>query len=170
MPGVAAAAEQAHICYNYDCASEQDVTFTKRDLNKLKRFFLRARDAHEEREAIRLAVGKMYRIAGMQSPISNDKARNDDEEDINGRMDCIDHSRTTTAFLKLLEKQNMLTFHHVLEPVKRAPFLVNDHWGARIEETESGEQFIVDSWFLDHGKPATLFPLQDWLKGASPGG
>jgi len=164
------AAEQVHICYNYDCIAEQDVRITPRELGNLKRLFYRLRDARSERESIRLATGYLYVIAGAQSPIVNDKARNDNEEDFNGRMDCIDHSKTTTAFLQLLQQKRLLKFHRVLEPVKRAPLLVNDHWSARIVEQKSGAQFVVDSWFLDHGEPATIYPLQDWLSGASPDG
>jgi len=30
---------------------------------------------------------------------------------------------------------------------------VNDHWSARIEETESGEQYAVDTWFWTMASP-----------------
>jgi len=165
---VAAEDDEVTVCYNYGCAQKATVQFDANDLVYINSFFNNADNAAAERESIRLAIGAMSQIAGAQTPIHNDKARNDNEEDVDGRMDCIDHSQTTTAYLKFIEAREWLQFHRVLEPVRRAPLLVNDHWGARIEETSSGAQFAVDTWFLDNGQPASIFPIHDWLKGAEP--
>lgn len=168
--GSPAAAYEVTICYNYDCAVEAQVTIDAKDAFQLKRLFIGVRNAPVERESIRLAVGYMSLIAGAQTPVFNDKGGNDNEEDVNGRMDCIDHSRTTTTYLRFIEARGWLQFHRVLEPIHRAPLLLNDHWSARIEDTGSGEQYAVDTWFLDNGEPATIYPVREWLKGAAPHG
>lgn len=31
-----------------------------------------------------------------------------------------------------------------------------------------GERFALDSWFVDHGEPAVVLPLEDWMKGDGP--
>jgi hypothetical protein len=168
--GSTASAYEVTICYNYGCLVEAQVKIDTDDALQLSLLFSDADSAPEERESIRLAVGYMSRIAGTQTPVSNDKGGNDNEEGVNGRMDCIDHSRSTTAYLRFIEARGWLQFHRVLEPLHRAPLLVNDHWSARIEETDSGEQYAVDTWFLDNGEPATIYPVRDWLKGAAPHG
>lgn len=158
------------ICYNYSCAAQATITLDSDDLVQLDQLFQEVANAAVERGSIQLAVGLMSRVAGKQTPIHNDKAQNYNDDGVEGRMDCIDHSRTTTAYLKLIEARGLLQFHRVLEPVHRAPLLVNDHWSARIEETNSGTQFAVDSWYFDHGEPAAMLPLREWLSGAEPRG
>ncbi len=163
-------AQEVQICYNYSCGQQATVRFDPNDLSYINSFFDKADDAVSERAAIRLAVGVMSQIAGTQTPIHNDKGGNDNEEGVDGRMDCIDHSQTTTAYLLFLEARGWLQFHRVLKPIHRAPLLLNDHWSARIEDTTSGAQYAVDTWFLDNGEPASIFPLDEWLKGAAPHG
>jgi hypothetical protein len=168
LMGTAAQAQDVTICYNYGCAVQAQVTFNFEDLAELDALFADVDNAALERGSIQLAVGFMNRVAGKQTPIHNDKGGNYDDNGVDGRMDCIDHSRTTTAYLKFMAARGLLHFHRVLEPIRRAPLLVNDHWSARIEEIASGEQYAVDSWFFDNGEPASIFPLKEWLKGAEP--
>src|SRR5574340_181513 len=70
----------------------------------------------------------------------------------------------------LLEEKGWLRFHRVLQPARRTPLLVNEHWAAQIMEKSSEQPFVVDSWFFDNGHPATIFTLDDWLSGADPNG
>ena len=163
-----AQAQEVTICYNYGCAVQAQVTFDLDDLAELDALFDDVDNAALERGSIQLAVGFMNRVAGKQTPIHNDKGGNYDDNGVDGRMDCIDHSRTTTAYLKFMAARGLLHFHRVLEPIHRAPLLVNDHWSARIEEKATGAQYAVDSWFFDNGEPASIFPLNEWLKGAEP--
>ncbi len=135
-----------------------------------------ARDAEQERAAIGLAVGRLLGWAGQQSPISADKGGNYADLGVYGKMDCIDHSMTTTRLLKMLEAQGMLHYHRVLERVLRRPFLVMDHYSALIEEVSAVEsdgedrRYVVDSWFFDNGQPAVIMPLGRWMSGESPDG
>lgn len=138
------------------------------DLRRAARLFVDVGDATAEREAIRHAVAALAGIAASRSPIANDKGGNVADEGLDGRMDCIDHSRTTTEYLQLLERRHWLRFHRVLMPVVRAPLLVNVHWAARIEDKLTGEQFVVDTWFKPNGFPAAIFTLEAWRKGAEP--
>ena len=165
-----AQAAELTICYNYGCAVQAKIQIDLDELSQLDQLFEEIPNAVVERSSIQFAIGLMNRIAGKQTPIRNDKGGNSDDDGVEGRMDCIDHSRTTTAYLKLIDARGLLHFHRILEPVRRAPLLVNDHWSARIQETETEEQYAVDSWFFDNGEPAAIFPLREWLKGAEPNG
>lgn len=33
---------------------------------------------------------------------------------------------------------------------------------------EAGARFVVDSWFVDNGKPAAILPLDEWMDGGGP--
>lgn len=160
--------ENINLCFNYECRSNLALELDNSELRRAARLFVDVGDAAAEREAIRHAVAALAGIAASRSPIANDKGGNIADEGVDGRMDCIDHSRTTTEYLQLLERRHWLRFHRVLAPVVRAPLLLNVHWAARIEDKQSGEQFVVDTWFKPNGFPAALFALESWRKGAVP--
>jgi len=80
----------------------------------------------------------------------------------------------TTNFLGLLERDGLLRYHKVKEPRMRdwlfgtiAPMA---HSTAVIEESETEESYVVDSWFFDNDQPAAIAPLDDRLSGWSPEG
>ncbi len=90
-----------------------------------------------------------------------------------GKMDCIDHSTSTTRLLKMLEARGNLRWHRVLEVnVRHWGFVFATHYSAVIEEIGEGEgerpRFAVDSWFVDNGQAAVVLPLVEWKKGAGP--
>jgi hypothetical protein len=163
-----AQADEVSICYNYGCAVSAKVELDANVLHAVRRLLLRSGDEAKEREAIYLAIGLFEIIAGQQTPTWADKGRNVDDDGVDGRMDCLDESTNDTAYLRLLESKSWLKHHRVLEPVKRAPLWVNDHWAARIMEKQTGREFAVDSWFLDNGRPAFVVPLEEWRNGAEP--
>ena len=165
-----AAADELTICYNYDCAVQAAVVFSEKQVLQVGALFKKLPSAETERTAIAQAIGLFETFAGKQTPTHNDRGGNVNDEGVDGRMDCIDHSHNTTAYLRLMEQRGWFNFHRVLEPTMRAHLLVNDHWAARIQEKQGGQEFIVDSWFFDNGHPATLFTLDEWLSGASPSG
>ena len=161
-------AEEVTICYNYGCYARAPVDFGATQLEALHRQLAAAADAAAERGAIAAVIGRMYAIAGEQTPIWRDKGGNYADGGENGKMDCIDHSTNTSAFLRLLQARGWLKYHEVLEPRMRTRFLFAEHWSAIIRERETKAVFVVDSWFFDNGQPAAVLPLDDWLAGKSP--
>jgi hypothetical protein len=160
-------AEEVKICYNYGCAADATVTFSEQQLANVAVLFRGLLNAAEEREAIAQAVGMLARYAGEQSPVFRDKGR-DNDGNVDGRMDSADHSINTTAYLRVLEKRDLLKLHRVQSRVVRGA--AKAHWAARITEIRTHQEFAVDSWFFDNGHPAVIFPLDEWLKGAKPNG
>ncbi|GHU33788.1 hypothetical protein AGMMS50256_26390 [Betaproteobacteria bacterium] len=190
MCGVSAvnAEEQVSVCFNYSCVAQADVVFSDEQLGELGHGLGRAHTPVEEREAIGEAVGRLLGWAGQQSPIFADRGGNYADDAIYGRMDCIDHSTTTTRLLRLLERRGLLRFHRVLEPVRRLRFLALQHYSAVVEEIGQGgverneredrddggdeapARFVVDSWFFDNGHPAVVMLLDAWMSGEGPNG
>ncbi|MDP2795444.1 MAG: hypothetical protein Q8O25_15415 [Sulfurisoma sp.] len=159
------------VCYNYGCVAEGKVSFSGRQLSEPRRLLGMAGDSVRERSVLAQVIGRMYAWAAEQTPVGNDKAGNFADGGIHGQMDCIDHSITTTRFLRLLEQRGWLRFHRVLDPVRRSTFIF-EHFSAAIEDLGDGvsvirtddekRTWVVDSWYVDNGKPAWVAPLEKW--------
>jgi len=161
-------ADEVTVCYNYSCAVQAKVVFPEQRMHQLESHFQHLATPSAERTAIAWVIGRLEALAGEQSPTYRDRGGNLNDDGLDGRMDCIDHSHNTTAYLRLMESRGWLKFHRVLEPVKRAPFMVIEHWSAHIVEIDTQQEFAVDSWFFDNGQPAAIYNLEDWMRGASP--
>lgn len=168
LPGGRARAEEVTICYNYGCNARAPVNYGEAELEALHRLLAAADDAAAERAAISRVIGRMYAIAGAQTPVWRDKGGNYADGGANGEMDCIDHSTNSSAFLMLLQARGWLRYHEVLEPVMRSRLLFFEHWAARIRERATQKDYAVDSWFFDNGRPALVLPLRDWLAYRTP--
>ena len=175
----AGAEERISVCFNYGCLTQAEVVFSDEQLRELSLLLGEAHDAAQERTAISVAIGRLHGWAGEQSPISADRGGNYADDAVYGRMDCIDHSTTTTRLLQMMESQGMLRYHRVLEPVLRHRVLIFDHFAAQIEDIELAApmsdgglpaRYVVDSWFFDNGQPAAVMPLANWQAGESPNG
>lgn len=180
------AEERVSVCFNYGCLSRADVVYSDDQLRALGLTLKQADNAEQEREAIARVIGQMLAWAGEQTPISADRGGNYADGGVNGRMDCIDHSTTSTQLLQLIERQGWLRYHRVLDIVQRKRFLLFDHFAAQIGEVDAGSgyaapgddgaasdqgiraRYAVDSWFYDNGHPAVVMPLERWLAGESP--
>jgi hypothetical protein len=159
------------VCYGYGCQAQAEIVFSEQQIAEIARELALAVDAENERKILGDAIGRLYGWAGEQSDIRNDRGGNYADGHVPGKMDCIDHSTSTTRLLRLLEERALLRWHRVRDPALRHFVLVfGDHWSAVIEEKEAGadRRFAVDSWFVDNGQPALVLPLADWKKGAGP--
>lgn len=166
---VSAEGVEVRICFDYACAHEAQAQFDAATLDSVARVLAVAQDAADERARMASAVGLLYLAAGKQTPIWRDRGGNrNDDTDVAGAMDCIDHSTNTTTFLRLMARLGMLRFHRVGEPLRRVRFFVAEHWSAHVIEVASGNKYVVDSWFFDPGTPAAVMPLQSWRDGAAP--
>ncbi|MER2551973.1 MAG: hypothetical protein ABTQ28_01730, partial [Thauera sp.] len=85
-----------------------------------------------DRVLLAAAVGGLYRVAATQTAVGADRAGNFLDRGADGRMDCIDHSTSTTRLLQLLELRGALRFHRVVEPARRTR-LILQHFSAVIE-------------------------------------
>jgi hypothetical protein len=169
--GLASAGERVTVCHGYGCLVQEAVGYSEGQLGEIRRLLFAADDAAGERQRLAEALGRLYAWAGQQSEIRNDKGGNYADEAVSGRMDCIDHSTTTTRLLRVLEARGYLRWHRVVEPMMRSVALIfAPHHSAVIETLGDGEveAFAVDSWFVDNGQPAVILPLADWKKGAGP--
>ena len=168
------AEERIAVCFDYGCSAQADVLYSDKQLRRVGRAMMAAKDPEAEREALSVTIGRLLKWAGKQTPIAVDKGGNMADDEVSGKMDCIDHSTTTTRLLHMLEEHSWLRYHHTLEPIARRHFVFFEHYSAQIEEVsaantgEASRRFVVDSWFVDNGQPAVVLPLASWLAGEGP--
>lgn len=165
--------ESIRVCYGYGCLVEAEVIISENRMQQIAQRLVVAVDAVGEREMLSEVIGVIYAWGGEQTPIHHDRGGNYADEGVSGAMDCIDHSISTTRILKVLERRGWLRWHMVIASEIRRTLYVFEHHAAAIEEKimpAEGEvqRFVVDSWFVDNGKPAVILPLKDWKKGAGP--
>lgn len=165
--------DSVSVCFNYGCVTQATVKFSAQQLNSVTQTLAAAHNAGEERTLLAQVIGTLYAWAGKQTPIHADRGGNFADAGVQGAMDCIDHSTTTTRFLRLLEQHDALHFHHVIAATRRG--WIFQHFTATIEElpraTASAAsvtaaqrpRFAVDSWYVDNGKPAIVLPLTEWF-------
>jgi len=171
--------ERVTICFNYGCLSTATMHYDEARLRQIRNLLHGAQGAAEERARLAEAIGRLLGWAGEQTPIAADRGGNYADDGVYGKMDCIDHSTTTTRLLRMLERRGALRWHRVLEPEVRTR-LIFDHWTAVIEEVPRSPyrddsplaqpRFAVDSWFNDNGRPAVIQPLDDWKDWEGPRG
>ena len=168
LPMAAAGEARVSVCHGYSCVAQSEIVYSAAQMDEVRRVLLAATDVPGERDALAEVVGRLYRWGGEQSEIANDRAGNLADGNGSGRMDCIDHSTSTTRLLQLLEERKWLRWHRVQEPQARYFLgLIANHWSAVIEASDGG-YYVVDSWFVNNGEPAVILPLDEWKKGAGP--
>ena len=159
------------VCYDFSCKTEQIITISQDDWQKVMQIFEVAGETpYEERLKMKQGVAMMEQIVGRYTPTFRDVAYNwvdntssalNNIDKQTGQLDCIDESINTTTYLTLFEKSGMLAFHSVVQRAYRKTFF-DQHWAAQFIEHQSGEKFVLDSWFEDNGEPPILANASAW--------
>jgi hypothetical protein len=168
MASGVAHAEPLQLCYDYGCAKQLEMEISGEARDWLAGLFDDLHDATIERSQIQHAVQALYLLAAQDSPLWHDKGADRFDNDADGRMDCIDHSHNDSAFLHYLAAQGWLHFHRVDAIVRRTRYLVAQHFASHIIEQDTGQEWVVDSWFNSFGEPPVVVPLALWKEGFSP--
>jgi len=134
------------------------------DWARIQGFFeFRATTPQEERHQIRYAIAIFEQIAGSQTGTWKDQAVNRAHLGSDAALDCIDESTNSTVYLRVLEQQGLLRYHEVKPPIARHRFFLDIHQTAVIVELETGDEYVVDSWFRDNGFPPYITTVDAWF-------
>jgi hypothetical protein len=81
-----------------------------------------------------------------------------------GQMDCIDLTANVTELLLVLERNKLLKFHRLGEPVSRGLIIdgKRPHTTPAIVEIADGMQWSVDSWTKAYGQIPDIITISDW--------
>jgi len=159
------------ICHDFGCKAQTEVDVSPPLVRSLAGLFEPPpKSAAEERDRIARAIAYLEQRIGALTGTDRDIGGNyDPERDYPHQMDCIDESRNSTTYLRLLDSLGLLRWHRPVERRYRSLFLIDGHWTAVVEEIETGKRWAVDSWYHDNGQPPEIQPLADWLKRKRPG-
>lgn len=154
------------VCYNWGCLKQVSVVYPDAWLKKTLAPLRQTKTPAEERAAAAEVVRKLYVKAAEQTPIGADEAGNEEDEMVNGRMDCIDHSTTTANMLSLLQKKRALRWHAV-GPYAHRTLLVASHYSATLVETgdatdDDSHVYTIDPWDVEHGSLPPVAPVREW--------
>lgn len=170
LVGYGWAHERLELCFGYGCNEEVGALILESELDRVAVLFADVGDAASERDAVANAVGALYRLVGGQTPVFMDRGGNYADDEAYGRMDCIDHSTTTTRMLALMARRGWLRFHEVEEPARRAR-IFTQHFSARMRERSALQQANGDDT-VDMSQPdhvAVLLALCDCPEVAEDG-
>ncbi len=165
-----ASAQKVEVCYNFSCKTQQVVTLSHGEWRSvIGWFYPAATNAIAERKQLRQAIGWMEVIVGRHTPTHRDKGLNlENNPEFPGQLDCIEESLNVTAYMHLFAEQGHLRWHHVIDRAYRQGGF-NAHWAGQIQEIETGERFVIDSWFRDNGMLPYIARSSKWedLKAAA---
>ena len=156
---------QVSVCYNYGCATQAIVNLSAQQLQQVDQLLASAEDAGHERQLLAQVIGRLYAWAGAQTPIHADRAGNYADAGVSGEMDCIDHSTTTTRFLRMLEQRGALHFHHVIAVTRRG--WIFQHFTATVEERQSMTDVATAAALTRTSTPTSAQPPTQLLTQSS---
>ena len=153
-------------CYNWGCLVRQSALYDDPWLRKALQPLRQAKNPEAERAAVAEVVHRFYHKAAAQLPIGADEPGNPEDENVNGRMDCIDHSTTTKNILLYLQHRKLLRWHEVGLYAHRS-LLVGSHYSATLIEV-AGEApleeriYTVDPWDVSPEALPEVLPVREW--------
>lgn len=158
------------VCRAYNCQVKTRLPLSEKDMRGLGAMFAKVGSAEDERRAVAAAVARLERIAGERLGTANDRgllypAGSGDP----GQQDCVDEAATTTSYLLMLKANGHLRHHAVRAPTIRG-FLLDGRWqhySAAVTDTETGVDYVVDSWPRANGAEPVIWPLKDWMTSSA---
>jgi hypothetical protein len=156
------------ICFNWSCASRQRLTFTRTDMTEVARQMAQCpgNGWHTRVQRLRIGIWQMERLAQKYQPLlANDAAINEDDQDREGRMDCVDNASNTTTYLHVLGSLGLLPGWTVAAQQVRGRFSFQVHWTAIVVDQRGAGAWAVDSWFRPNGHLPYVMPAAEWNSG-----
>jgi len=153
------------VCHGFGCAYRNTFVLTPGRVAMLRGMLGAAKSAKDERKALAKVVAwfdrEGGRTAGTVGRIARASAATKSGPT---QMDCIDLTANVTELLIVLDRNKLLKFHHVGEPVSRGVFVdgKQPHTTAVIVENTTGTEWSVDSWTKAYGQNPDIMTISEW--------
>jgi hypothetical protein len=158
-----------YVCSAYGCQKQTPVSFSEKlpAIAELMKKTKKADSAAEERRAIAYAVGYMETYAGEIAGTKADRPGMDwDGSGDPTQQDCVDEATNTTAYMLVLQNNNLLKYHTVGRPFSRGNILLGvsnwPHWTGVLWETSNKQKWAVDSWIYENGENPAIVEAEKW--------
>ena len=161
----AAPAQILVVCHGFGCAYRNQFVLTPAKISYLKGMLAAAHSAKEERKLLAKAVAWFDREGGRAAGTVGRIARAGAATKSGpSQMDCIDLTANITELLIVLDRNKLLRYHRVGEPVSRGLFVdgKQPHTTPVIVETATGTEWSVDSWTKAYGQPPDIMTITEW--------
>jgi hypothetical protein len=153
------------VCHGFGCAYRNPFVLTPARLSYLQGALGQAHSAKEERKILAKVVAwfdrEGGRVAGTTGRIARAGAGTKSGP---SQMDCIDLTANVTELLIVLDRNKLLKFHRVDEPVSRGLIIdgKQPHTTPVIVETATGTAWSVDSWTKAYGQSPDIMTISEW--------
>ncbi|CDO60407.1 hypothetical protein BN1012_Phect2194 [Candidatus Phaeomarinobacter ectocarpi] len=163
-PGGQPSPEHFVICSGHGCYERHDVHLSEGQWEGVRSVFAQApANAEEERKLIGLAVSKLEKLAGAQTGTDADLGGTYSNFWLANQLDCADETVNTTTYLKLLMADGLIAKHRLGGRLHKGDIIdYLPHMAPTIIDQETGTQWVVDSWYLDHGEPPEITTAALW--------
>jgi hypothetical protein len=158
------------VCYSYSCQQSVQVQLSAGQWERVRTVFAPTpSDAAAERECIAQAIGELESMVGPLSGTAGDIGETFQGAFLKNQMDCEDEAVNTLTYLTMMEHDGLITYHDIFTPTARGFVLMGwPHVANVLVDKQTGEKFVVDSWFEDNGHPAYIVPYKKWKSGWRP--
>jgi hypothetical protein len=158
------------VCHDLSCHRVSKVSLSVAEWQQVRVLFKPQADSAEaERHQIQHAVARLEQLVGMKTGTSGDHAKNRLTGSRQGQLDCIDEATNTSVYLRMLESEQLLSWHRSAPRTSRGPLSGQaPHNTASIIDTQSLERYAVDAWYFDNGEPPAIVLMTDWKRGWRP--
>ena len=153
------------VCHGFGCAYRNQFVLTPAKVSYLKGMLGAAHSAKEERKLLAKAVAWFDREGGRAAGTVGRIARAGAATKSGpSQMDCIDLTANITELLIVLDRNKLLRFHRVGEPVSRGLFVdgKQPHTTPVIVDTATGTEWSVDSWTKAYGQSPDIMTITEW--------
>jgi hypothetical protein len=161
----AAPSQVLTVCHGFDCTYRNQLVLTPAKLSHLRSMLGAARSARDERDALGRAVAWFDRESGrVAATVGRIAYAGAGTKSGPGQMDCIDLTANVTELLLVLERNKLLKFHRLGEPVSRGLIIdgKRPHTTPVIVEIANDMQWSVDSWTKAYGQIPDIITISDW--------
>jgi len=153
------------VCHGFGCAYRNQFVLTPAKVSYLRGMLAGAHSAKEERKLLAKAVAWFDREGGRAAGTVGRVARAGAATKSGpSQMDCIDLTANITELLIVLDRNKLLRFHRVGEPVSRGLFVdgKQPHTTPVIVDTATGTEWSVDSWTKAYGQSPDIMTISEW--------
>jgi hypothetical protein len=153
------------VCHGFGCAYRNEFVLTPAKVSNLRAMLGAAHSAKDERKTLAKAVAWFDREGGRAAGTVGRIARAGAATKSGpSQMDCIDLTANITELLIALDRNKLLRYHRVGEPVSRGLFIngKQPHTTPVIVETATGTEWSVDSWTKAYGQAPDIMTIGEW--------
>jgi hypothetical protein len=159
-----------YVCHEHACQEKTRVSLSAAEWNQVRSLVSPSANAADERTRIAQATGLLENMVAGQAGTSRDVGGTFQGVGRGaGQLDCEDEAANTTQYLVMMADAGLLKFHRPIGRQWRGNFFDGwPHTTAVVVENASGQQWAIDSWFEDNGRPAHVIEAERWRAGWWP--